>query len=207
MEIILFEEGGMLIWGGYAYCFWPIFQGVRLFGVLRLLGTPEYVLGVCNNLGSTVYNFMVPCIWLPEKDMINLLNAKNKPLENSKDILGSIDIPHMDVFRYSLNNQACIHLWRSCISMDKHRHPSNQKFWPGLDIQAIAYPVQLSPNHCQLLNTVVPNWESTKSRLSKMETTLPVHSINILQSFMIFEFPAHGTRQVEKSDLFWGNLF
>ena len=43
MKIILFEEGGTLIWGGYAYCFYPNFQGVRLFGGLRLLGTLEYM--------------------------------------------------------------------------------------------------------------------------------------------------------------------
>ena len=42
MKIILFEGGDTLIWGGYAYCFYQIFQGVRLFGGLRL-GTLEYI--------------------------------------------------------------------------------------------------------------------------------------------------------------------
>ena len=42
MKIILFEEGGRLIWEKYAYCFYPNFQGVCLFGGLRLLGTLEY---------------------------------------------------------------------------------------------------------------------------------------------------------------------
>ena len=41
MKIIIFEGGNTLIWGGYAYCFYQIFQGVRLFGGLRLLETLE----------------------------------------------------------------------------------------------------------------------------------------------------------------------
>ena len=36
-------EGGTLIWGGYAYFFYQVFQGLRLIEGLRLLETIEYL--------------------------------------------------------------------------------------------------------------------------------------------------------------------
>ena len=59
IKIILFEEGVRLFEGGYAYCFCPNFQVVRLFRGLRLLGTLEYMgIGVTVTLGLRFYDLV-----------------------------------------------------------------------------------------------------------------------------------------------------
>ena len=61
-------EGGTLIWGGYAYFFYQVFQGLRLIEGLRLLETIEYIklsyfIGLENFLilcmQRFLFNFMV----------------------------------------------------------------------------------------------------------------------------------------------------
>ena len=76
MKIILFEEGGTLIWGGYAYCFYPNFQGVRLFGGLRLLGTLEYLKGDTTQKILNKITKFINKTWVEWKSMHEILEWK-----------------------------------------------------------------------------------------------------------------------------------